>query len=124
MAWNPRKNGAVIPGPHQAAQIGWEMCRIIEASRLKDKPVITAFQNSLLVIALLIGNASMAQENKMGDVNNNSGIVTQGQVGNNYLYQGEPRDPQGLYQGGKKIGTAQGVVAVDNANGVVQFQAL
>jgi hypothetical protein len=52
-------------------------------------------ENSLLAIStglvvLLHGEESMAQ-NKMGDIYNNQGIITQGQTGNNTIIQGPVR---------------------------------
>jgi hypothetical protein len=64
---------------------------------------------------------AMAQ-NTMGPINNNQGIITQGQVGNNTIVS-PPRDPNGLYQGDVRVGKVQGPT-VDEARGVVSFQAL
>jgi hypothetical protein len=70
-----------------------------KASSRKAKKATTRFQNSLLILAALFASASfetgstMAQDNKppvgntMGDVIGNQGIITQGQIGNNYLFQ-------------------------------------
>lgn len=67
----------------------------------------------------------MAQDQKssntMGDVINNQGIVTQGQVGNNTIINTAQREPDGVYQGTIKVGRAD---PPQIQNGVAHFRAM
>lgn len=64
------------------------------------------FASRTLLIACLSSlwaSAAMAQNDKpsntMGDIQNNQGIITQGQTGNNTIINPIRRDPNGIYQG-------------------------
>ncbi|MGD0864983.1 MAG: hypothetical protein ABSA49_05450 [Rhizomicrobium sp.] len=57
----------------------------------------------------------------MGDISNNQGIVTQGQVGNNTINYGAPRVANGLYQGDIKLGSADSPT-IDLTNGTIYFR--
>jgi hypothetical protein len=77
----------------------------------------------------LIGSTviAMAQNEKppntIGNITNNSGIITQGQIGNNTIVNPIRRDPNGIYQGDTKIGNAREPI-IDEVAGVVRFQAV
>ena len=58
----------------------------------------------------------------MGDIINNHGIVTQGQIGNNTIVNPIRRDPDGFYQGDKKVGSAPAPV-IDDASQMAVFRA-
>ena len=91
----------------------------------------TRLLNNALILGLfgvmvVGGTVGMAQDNKppntMGDITNNTGIITQGQTGNNTIINPIRRDADGIYQGDRKIGDAPPPV-IDEANGVAIFQA-
>jgi hypothetical protein len=63
------------------------------------------------------------QLNKIGDILNNQGIITQGQVGNNTIVNPFEREPDGVYQGNRKVGSAMGPT-IDAASNVVEFEGL
>jgi hypothetical protein len=75
-----------------------------------------------------LGAAAMTDEkppkaNTMGNVINNSGIVTQGQVGNNTIINPFTRDPDGLYQSGNKVGKVKNPT-INLTNGTIDFQVI
>jgi hypothetical protein len=82
-----------------------------------------------LACGFLIGSTVivMAQDDKppntIGNITNNSGIITQGQIGNNTIVNPIRRDPNGIYQGDTKIGSAPSPV-IDEASGIARFQAV
>jgi hypothetical protein len=59
--------------------------------------------------------------NSMGDVINNRGIVTQGQVGNNTIVNPVHREADGVYQGDNKVGKAP-PPSIDTAAGTATFR--
>ncbi len=84
------------------------------------------FGSSALVTSFLLTAAAMAQDQKpssstIGDISNNQGIVTQGQIDTNTVINPIRRDPNSFYQGNEKIGSAMGPV-VDAKAGIVSFQ--
>jgi hypothetical protein len=61
--------------------------------------------------------------NTMGNITNNQGIVTQGQIGNNTIVNPVHRDANGVYQGNTKVGSAPPPV-IDEATGTAIFPAM
>ncbi|WP_159012838.1 hypothetical protein [Acidisoma sp. S159] len=59
----------------------------------------------ILGLTLMAPLAGVAQDNPTINAPNNNGIITQGQKGNNYLYQAPPPLPTGIYQQGQFVGS-------------------
>jgi hypothetical protein len=79
-------------------------------------------------ILICLTRTAMAQnekpaENTMGNITNNQGIITQGQVGNNTIVNPVHRDANGVYQGNTKVGSAPPPV-IDQATGTAMFPAM
>jgi hypothetical protein len=104
---------------------------IPESSR-KDSTVTIRFQSSLFGVALIAGVAMVgsAKAQTTGNVSGNQGILTQGQSGNNFLYNTPP--------GGTVIQNSGGGIGADisvtgssncapttglNANGLTVIQS-
>jgi hypothetical protein len=90
--------------------------------RLESK-LLTAGIGLILLTGSVLAQSDKPTTNTMGDVVNNRGIVTQGQVGNNTIVNPLQRDADGVYQGNKKVGSAPPPV-IDRATGTAMFPAM
>jgi len=62
------------------------------------------------VFSLIFSTISLAQGEPSINSTNNNGIITQGQKGNNYLYQLPPIRPNGIYQNKNLIGKIENII--------------
>jgi hypothetical protein len=76
-----------------------------------------------VALICLTPTGAHAQSSAGIDAPNNSGIITQGQKGNNFLFQAPPPLPNGLYQYGQLVGSVQ-EATTDPRTGQVIFQNL
>jgi hypothetical protein len=82
---------------------------------------ITAAVSGLFLIPL--GNAQTqvpAMNNRIGDITNNQGIITQGQIGDNTIVNPIRRETNGVYQGDQKVGNGPPPV-IDEVTGFAIF---
>jgi hypothetical protein len=91
--------------------------------RLAQSKFLTTNISLVFLTGVAMAQSEKPPTNTMGNVINNQGIVTQGQVGNNTIVNPVHRAANGVYQGDTKVGSAPPPV-IDEAAGIARFPAM